>query len=320
MLKVFASCGFPTSAAAVIAVRQSSSSSRSSCCRSSSSYKHQLHPLRHHRWQPQETRRTHHNTHRYHSQYNCQVRRSHQTLRALVHATTCIRPPPRPLRGSGCTKDLSSFSRGHDITYESLTFQDDTLSVNVPKVILEGYGPSGFDVSNILKNKKQQNSTGEGDDNDRSSSSSSLESGTVHFKGSILAFPYGCFLWNVKRPTEITAESLAPVALYRDLLRKSYDSSSAGGEQRRQFQQQQLQQPLEYLFIGCNDDIPLERLEQIQKELTALLPKNLKQQQQKLVVEKLNLANAIGTFNILNAEDRQVAAALVLDESDLLDY
>jgi len=34
-----------------------------------------------------------------------------------------------------------------------------------------------------------------------------------------------------------------------------------------------------------------------------------------IVVEKLDLSNTMGTFNILNAEDRQVAAALVMDTS-----
>ena len=35
--------------------------------------------------------------------------------------------------------------RGYDLTFESLTFG------NRPKCILQGYGPSGFDVFNIVK-------------------------------------------------------------------------------------------------------------------------------------------------------------------------
>jgi uncharacterized protein len=34
------------------------------------------------------------------------------------------------------------------------------------------------------------------------------------------------------------------------------------------------------------------------------------------VAEQLTIHNAMGTFNILNGEDRPVAAALVLEQSD----
>lgn len=146
----------------------------------------------------------------------------------------------------------------------------------MPKVILQGYGPTGFDASNILKNLDS--------DSDKSGGGfTQQESGTIHLNGSVLAFPHGCFLWKVESPQEVTLESLAAVLLYRD------------------------PKPLEYLFIGCEGDgIPLAELDRIKRAMQA----------KSIVVEKLNLANAMGTFNILNAEDRQVAVALVIDKTE----
>ena len=96
--------------------------------------------------------------------------------------------------------------------------------------------------------------------------------------GSILAFPYGCFLWKVSDVEDLTLESLAPVLLHRPTL--------------------------DYLFIGVNSgDPPVGEMNRIRKAL----------QRQNTVVEKMDLSNAMGTFNILNAEDRQVAVALVMD-------
>ena len=70
---------------------------------------------------------------------------------------------------------------------------------------------------------------------------------------------------------------------------------------------------LEYLFIGHNhypgdkkSKIETTELDRIKQ---ALLPQNI-------VVEKLDLANAMGTFNILNAEDRRVAVALIMDTTE----
>jgi uncharacterized protein len=157
----------------------------------------------------------------------------------------------------------SSFSswnqRGHDITGEALTFGDR------PKVILQGFAPTGFDVNNLVKKV---------DPNEIS------QSGSIHMNGSILAFPFGCFLWNVNTAKDVTLESLAPVILHRP--------------------------NLEYLFLGCNQSIDREELDRIKIEFL----------KQNIVVEQLDLATVVGTFNILNAEDRQVAAALVLDRDE----
>jgi uncharacterized protein len=155
---------------------------------------------------------------------------------------------------------LSSWNqRGHDITGEALTFGDR------PKVILQGFAPTGFDVDNLVKKVDPKEIS---------------ESGSVHMNGSIMVFPFGCFLWNVKTVSEVTLESLAPVILHRPFL--------------------------EYLFLGCNQPINRQELDRIQVAF----------RKQNIVVEQLDLATTVGTFNILNAEDRQVAAALVIDSDD----
>jgi uncharacterized protein len=130
-----------------------------------------------------------------------------------------------------------------------------------PKVILQCYAPSGFDVQNTVKKVDE----------------AEVSDGVVHMNGSILVFPFGCFLWKVESGADVTLESLAPVMLHRP--------------------------KLDYLFIGCKGKVPSAELDRIQAAFRPL----------GIVVEQMTLSNAVGTFNILNAEDRQVAAALVLD-------
>lgn len=96
--------------------------------------------------------------------------------------------------------------------------------------------------------------------------------------GSIIAFPFGSFLWDISGPEDVTLESLAPVLLHRP--------------------------KLEYLFIGCNGVVDRKELLRIQAAMPGI------------VVDKKLIADAMGTFNILNAEGRQVCAALVLDPSE----
>ena len=63
---------------------------------------------------------------------------------------------------------------------------------------------------------------------------------------------------------------------------------------------------LKYLFIGCNTPIP--NFGDIKSRL---------KRDGNIVAEQLTIHNAMGTFNILNGEeDRPVAAALVLEQSD----
>jgi uncharacterized protein len=63
---------------------------------------------------------------------------------------------------------------------------------------------------------------------------------------------------------------------------------------------------LEYLFLGCNQPISRQEWDRIQIAF----------RKQNIVVEQLDLAATVGKFNILNAEDRQVAAALVMDSDE----
>jgi uncharacterized protein len=155
-----------------------------------------------------------------------------------------------------------SSTRGHDITMESLMFG------NRPKVIMEGYTPVGFHVYNTIKKINDQDP----------------DDGSFHLYGSIMAFPFGCFLWKVSQIKDITLESLYPVMLHRPAI--------------------------ECLFIGCNthdghQQIPLAEMDRIR---LAFLKQNI-------VVEQMDVGIAMGTFNILNAEDRQVAVALLVDSN-----
>jgi len=104
----------------------------------------------------------------------------------------------------------------------------------------------------------------------------------LHMNGSIIAFPHSCYLWNVSKPKDVTLESLAITMLHNP--------------------------SLEYLFIGSDIPLPPRELNRIRKEL----------RNKNIVVEQLDISNSMGTFNILNGEDRRVAAALVIDIDDTI--
>jgi uncharacterized protein len=152
----------------------------------------------------------------------------------------------------------------------------DSLAHNygVPKIILKGHSDSGFDVVNMVKNK---DTTGD--------ESLKATGGVVHCAGSVLAFPGACYLWNVRRAEDLTAESLAPVLLYRP--------------------------SVEYLFLGSVQPIPPQRVQDIREALRKASDA-FGNSSSKIVVEPMDLTNVMGTFNILNGEDRRVAAALIL--------
>jgi uncharacterized protein len=172
--------------------------------------------------------------------------------------------------------------RGHDLMAEQLAAQTHqprgpssvagSHLLVPPKIALNGYGPTGFEVSNALKKVQD-------------SAKQSAEQGMVHLCGSVLVFPTACFLWNgICRPRDVTAASLlGPVLLHRRPSR------------------------IEYLFVGCDDaSTEIPQWDEIRRAF----------RHHGIVAERLNLLNAIGTYNILNAEDRQVVAALVLDPND----
>ena len=100
----------------------------------------------------------------------------------------------------------------------------------------------------------------------------------IHMHGSIIALPDTCFLWrNIHTSADVTLESLSVVRLYTPLV--------------------------EYLFIGSNEPIPPKEMTKIKKEF----------RKKDIVVEQMDVMNAMGTFNILNGEDRRVACVLVVD-------
>eukprot|EP00541_Cyclophora_tenuis_P017800 CAMPEP_0116579572 /NCGR_PEP_ID=MMETSP0397-20121206/22322_1 /TAXON_ID=216820 /ORGANISM="Cyclophora tenuis, Strain ECT3854" /LENGTH=139 /DNA_ID=CAMNT_0004109059 /DNA_START=245 /DNA_END=664 /DNA_ORIENTATION=- len=135
----------------------------------------------------------------------------------------------------------------------------------MPRIILEAYSETGFDVSNVIEKVDE---------------SEAAPSGSIHMTSSIMVFPNSCFLWNVDSVDQVTIESLTPPAiLYRP--------------------------KLQYLFLGS--DVPLDQnlVLEIKTEL---------REKAGIVFEQVDVASAMGTFNILNAEDRQVATALVLEQ------
>jgi uncharacterized protein len=104
--------------------------------------------------------------------------------------------------------------------------------------------------------------------------------GTVHYNSSILVFPHGCFLWKVHTVDDITPEALAAVLLHRP--------------------------KIDYLFLGVHKQhtgggISLENMNRLREALRPIM------------IDQMELGNAIGTFNLLNAEDRSVAVGLLLD-------
>ena len=95
-------------------------------------------------------------------------------------------------------RHLSSITRGQDLLEDSLSHGARR------KIILDSYGPSGFDVKGMLR-------VGDEPENDERPGDEVI----VHLNGSIVAFPHACFLWKVKSPKEVTLESLSVVKLYK---------------------------------------------------------------------------------------------------------
>jgi uncharacterized protein len=96
----------------------------------------------------------------------------------------------------------------------------------------------------------------------------------VSHRGSLLCLPKGMFAWNVSAVAQITAETLAPVFAVAD--------------------------DIDVLLIGLGPDI-------------AAIPRELRDalRERKVIVEAVNTGSAIRTYNVLLAEERAVAAALI---------
>jgi uncharacterized protein len=100
-------------------------------------------------------------------------------------------------------------------------------------------------------------------------------SGAVH-EGSLLVFPRACRAWPVTAMSELSIDSLDPVT-----------AGAASGE-------------IDLLLLGCG-----QRLAMIPKDLRAAL------RARGVVMEPMDTGAAARTYNVLMAEGRRVAAALI---------
>ena len=197
----------------------------------------------------------------------------------------------------------TTITRGQDLLADSLSHGSKR------KIILDSYYPEvGFEVIGmieykddnnniekqaiIVNNKDEKEMTMKKDSNDgtlipgiNSNNNNNIniimdeKPQNMLMNSSIIAFPNSCFLWNnITKPKDVTLESLSIVQI--------------------------LKPSIEYLFIGCDDPLPPRELNKIKKAL---------KEKSNIVVEQMDVMNAMGTFNILNGEDRRVAVALVAD-------
>lgn len=93
-------------------------------------------------------------------------------------------------------------------------------------------------------------------------------------RGSLLCLPGGMFAWDVNEARDVTVESLSPV----------FEAADS----------------LDVLFIGMGPEI-------------APLPTPLRDalRERGIIVEAVSTGSAVRTYNVLLAEDRAVAAALI---------
>ena len=96
----------------------------------------------------------------------------------------------------------------------------------------------------------------------------------ISHRGSLLCLPKGMFAWDVVNPGDITHETLAAVFAVAD--------------------------DIDVLLIGLGPDI-------------AAIPRELRDslRERRVIVEAVNTGSAIRTYNVLLAEQRAVAAALI---------
>jgi uncharacterized protein len=203
-------------------------------------------------------------------------------------------------------------ARGYDLTNDGLNDYDKELGI--PKINVSGYGENYFVVKNMVQ-KVNQNSSIDGNSSSgkksglswvdvQSNDSEADSDGSVYMNGSIIVYPTGCFLWNIP--------SLTPPSSV--LNAKNRSSGSSPDQPKHVIPIESLasimliRPHVELLFIGCNDGYgSISNLNDIQNFFRHL-PTSIN-------VEQMYLHNAIGTFNLLNAEDRRVAAALIVDSS-----
>lgn len=183
----------------------------------------------------------------------------------------------------GCNT-FSSISKGQDLLGDSLSFG------SKPKIVLDSFYPNtGIDVHGMLHfpqhgSPSPSSSSSVGDvsipktvKGEREEDQETTEKvNTMLMNGSIIAFPHVCYLWKPSSAKEVTLESLSMVSLCKPLV--------------------------ELLFIGCDSPLPPRELNRIKAEM----------KKKHIVVEQMNVMNAMGTFNVLNGEDRRIAVAIVV--------
>lgn len=98
---------------------------------------------------------------------------------------------------------------------------------------------------------------------------------SIFLNGSIIAFPTNCFMYKPKSSAEITVSSLSLIILHKPVV--------------------------DLLLIGCDVRLNWRDLSSIRKSM----------KKYGIIVEDRSLMDAIGTFNLLNIEDRNVAAILI---------
>lgn len=103
---------------------------------------------------------------------------------------------------------------------------------------------------------------------------------TLLMNGSVIVFPHSCYLWKPSSAKEVTLESLSMIVLCKP--------------------------SVEFLFIGCDSPLPPRELNRIKKEM----------KKKHIVVEQMDVMNAMGTFNVLNGEDRRIAVAIVVPTAE----
>ncbi|CAM9223419.1 unnamed protein product [Discosporangium mesarthrocarpum] len=107
-----------------------------------------------------------------------------------------------------------------------------------------------------------------------------FEVGDVDARSSVVVFPNSFVLWKPRRVEDVTFESLKLITLVKP--------------------------PIDLLLVGLGETMKQRLDAKVVKEIAAC---NIK-------VEFMSTPNACATFNVLNGEDRRVAAALLTLSSD----
>jgi Protein of unknown function (DUF498/DUF598) len=207
-------------------------------------------------------------------------------------------------------------ARGYDLTNDVYDYDKD---MGIPKINVSGYDENGFMVKNMIQKviSTSPNSASRNSLVDVQNHSEADSDGSVYMNGSIIVYPTGCFLWNI--PPLRQSQQLLFQNSPNTTLPQSHQNDHPNIISIESLSAIVLIRPqIEYLFIGCNDGYgSIANLNEIQYYFrhSSAVSRHNNTGRTGIVVEQMQLYNAIGTFNLLNAEDRSVAAALIVDTS-----